>query len=162
MALAERDEQPTTPEEMHSVVLASLMFEGYQRWFPVVFWFLLLGPAGAFAYRLIVLAGKGDFAEHAERLRYLADYLPARALALTFALTGDFVRCRQALQDAVPDTSISAEKVLITVGHGAIGARPGADSLAPLAAWESREVGALLKRSAATWLVVISLAAIIA
>jgi AmpE protein len=162
MALGEGDTQPETPGEMHDVVLSGLLFEGYQRWFPVVFWFLLLGPAGAFAYRLIALTTTGDFAAAGRRLRYLADFLPARALALTFALTGDFVRCRQALQSALPDSSLSAEQVLMAVGHGAVGARPASDSQAPLAAWETRETGALLKRSAGTWLVVISLAAIIA
>ena len=162
MALGDADAQPGTPGEMHEVVLSGLLFEGYQRWFPVVFWFLLLGPAGAFAYRLIALASVGDFAADGRRLRYLADFLPARLLALTFALTGDFVRCRQALQDALPATDLSAEQVLTTVGHGAVGARPAGDSQAPLAAWEARETGALLKRSAGTWLVVISLAAILA
>ena len=162
MALGEGGEQPETPAQMHAIVLAGLLFEGYQRWFPVVFWFLLLGPAGAFAYRLIALATQGEYASSVTRLRFLADFLPARALALTFALTGDFVRCRQALQSAVPDTGLSASQVLMTVGHGAIGASPVTDGQAPLAAWETRETGALLKRSAGTWLLVISLAAIVA
>ena len=162
MALGDSSEQPETPDAMHDLVLGGLLFEGYQRWFPIVFWFLLLGPAGAFAYRLIALATQGEFAAAGQRLRYLADFLPARALALTFALTGDFVRCRQALQDALPDTGLSAQQVLIAVGQGAVGARPVADAQAVLAAWETRETAALLKRSAGTWLLLVSLAAIFA
>ncbi len=162
MALGDSEQQPETPEQMHNLVQGGLMFEGYQRWFPIVFWLLLLGPAGAFAYRLIALAAEGEFKAPAAKLRYLADFLPARALALTFAVTGDFVRCRQALQSALPDTDLPAEKVLMRVGHGAMGARPVTEGEAQLAAWETRETGALLKRSAATWLVVVSLAAIIA
>ena len=162
MGLGDSDIQPDTPGDVHKLVLGGLLFEGYQRWFPVIFWFLLLGPAGAFAYRLIALATEGEFAETSQRLRYLADFLPARALALTFALTGDFVRCREALQSTVPDAGLSAQQVLSSVSHGALGARPFGDSQAPQAAWETRETGALLKRSAGTWLLVISLAAIVA
>ena len=157
--LANNEPQPATPAEMHASVWGKLLFEGYQRWFPVVFWFLLLGPAGALGYRLIALATAGELRDSAVKLRFLADFLPARALALTFALTGDFVRCRQDLQAALATSELPADMVLSRVARGAMGVTDNDATSAP--AWETREVSALLKRSAATWLVFISLAAIL-
>jgi len=160
LALDGLQPQPETPEQMHDTVWGALLFEGYQRWFPVVFWFVLLGPAGALAYRLVALASEGELRDTAVKLRHAADFLPVRAVAVTFALAGDFVRCRQDLQAALADTELSARDALSRVARGAIGA-VDADA-ASVPAWEMRETSALLKRSAGAWLVAISLVAILA
>ncbi|MGA9342581.1 MAG: cobalamin biosynthesis protein [Rhodanobacteraceae bacterium] len=69
------------------------------RWFGVLFWFVLLGPVGAFGYRIIQLIARDtdgavplDVAEHArfERLAASLDWAPAHLVALTLALVSDF------------------------------------------------------------------------
>jgi AmpE protein len=69
------------------------------RWFGVLFWFVLLGPAGALGYRMIqLIARNAAFAERldareselAERAARVLDWAPAHLIALTLALVSDF------------------------------------------------------------------------
>ncbi|MCR8923667.1 regulatory signaling modulator protein AmpE [Dasania sp. GY-MA-18] len=95
------------PQTLHNTVRAALLYEGYQRWFAVVFWFLVLGPAGALAYRLCYLTGRinvhadGDqdepLQQQALQVTHYLDWLPARLLAGAFALTGRFETTAQYL-----------------------------------------------------------------
>lgn len=81
---------------LHEHVRLAYLYEGYERWFAVVFWFLLLGPAGAVGYRLSYLSARSDSLDEADRLLALRfvhyiDWLPARLLAFSFSITGNFV-----------------------------------------------------------------------
>jgi AmpE protein len=69
------------------------------RWFGVLFWFVVLGPAGALGYRMIqLMARSAAFADtlgasqHAlvERTLRILDWAPAQLMALTLALVSDF------------------------------------------------------------------------
>jgi len=82
--------------ELHDAMRSAFIYEGYQRWFAVVFWFLVLGPVGALAYRITYLAShtallEGDDKHLAYRATHYIDWLPARLLCLSFCLTGNFV-----------------------------------------------------------------------
>jgi len=69
-----------------------------RRWFAVLFWFLLLGPAGALLSRLCerAVAGPGaaalpaDNAEGARRLLQALDWPVAQLMTLSLALVGNF------------------------------------------------------------------------
>jgi AmpE protein len=66
-----------------------------QRWFGVLFWFVLLGPAGALLYRLAQQLAYASFAAddvqaRARRLSLLLDLPPAHLVALSLALVSDF------------------------------------------------------------------------
>ncbi len=148
---------PDSPGAFHRQAVASLLYEGYQRWFPVLLYFLLLGPAGALAYRLLVLAMRNDRTGPGRVVRHWLDWLPVRLLALTFAITGDFIRSRDALLDSFA-SGTPAMEVLQQVGRAAAGP-PSADDELPgeVAAVEVAEQAALLSRSAATWVVLAAL-----
>ena len=68
------------------------------RWFGVLFWFLLLGPAGALLYRLADFSAEGDFAQQlpagtlagARRLLAVLDWPVAQLVTLSMALVGNF------------------------------------------------------------------------
>jgi len=70
--------------------------QGLQRWFGVLFWFLLLGAFGALLYRLAQLAARQrESAIEAQRepLQQFAaalDYLPAQLMCLALALAAHF------------------------------------------------------------------------
>ena len=89
-----RDAGPR-PQSGRSAVAACFV-QGHERWFAVLFWFFLLGPAGAVAYRVL-----GSVAWHLRHEGYgedslkLAEWLhgamawpSARIAALCFALAG--------------------------------------------------------------------------
>ncbi len=69
-----------------------------QRWFGVLFWFLLLGPAGALLYRLSALSAESQFARllpadtlaGARTLHALLDWPVAQLMTLSMALVGNF------------------------------------------------------------------------
>ncbi|MDQ2971500.1 MAG: beta-lactamase induction protein [Pseudomonadota bacterium] len=81
----------TAPALVEAAVLAAL-----RRRFGVLFWFFLLGPAGALLYRLAQVAAN-DGAEldlrtrdAARRLAAALDWLPAHLMVLAMALVSDF------------------------------------------------------------------------
>lgn len=78
----------TAPELVEAVVMASL-----RRRFAVLFWFFLLGPAGALGYRLAwVTADATDprTRQAARRFASALDWLPAHLMVLAMALVSNF------------------------------------------------------------------------
>ncbi|MFZ5485369.1 MAG: regulatory signaling modulator protein AmpE [Pseudomonadota bacterium] len=76
-------------------VLAALFRFGLARLAGVLFWFIVLGPFGAVAYALTLRlaerwAGEDDFHAVVAQIRPLLDWLPARLLAFSFAIVGNF------------------------------------------------------------------------
>lgn len=65
-----------------------LVYYEFERWFSVVFWFVVAGAAGAFAYRVLVLAAE----RHKTCANWLgfAEWIPARLTGLSVGLVGDF------------------------------------------------------------------------
>ena len=81
---------------LHQHVRSAILYGGFERWFSVVFWFLLLGPAGAIFYRLTYLCSRNDILATPDRqfalqIMYFLDWIPVRLLAICFSLTGNFV-----------------------------------------------------------------------
>ncbi len=151
-------EDPASPEAVHDMAQRALLYEGLQRWFAVLFWFLLLGPAGALAYRLLQLCRDELEPDLAARCLFYLDWIPARLLAATFVVTGDFVGSRDAFLDALQSTARNAGELLYEVACAAIPFLPGReDEFGGWAAAQNLELAGLLKRSAGAWLVVISL-----
>lgn len=77
-------------------VVRAVLLQAHERVFAVLFWFFVLGPLGAAAYRLIaelprhVAAGEGGagFAGAAARLHAIAAWIPLRLFAVVYALAG--------------------------------------------------------------------------
>jgi AmpE protein len=99
-AQALRPDSGAEPLPLEATALVEATFAAaLSRWFGVVFWFVLLGPAGALAYRMIqLIARHASFAEGldarqhdlAERAARILDWAPAHLMALTLALVSDF------------------------------------------------------------------------
>lgn len=129
------------------------LWQAYQGFFAVIFWYALLGPLPALGYRLLALcaehSGQPGLAERAAQLRHAMDWLPARVLAASFALVGNFAAVsRVVLQDLLA-WDITAAQLVANAGRAA-GELPepqpgeaGVDTLDEL--WQ------LLVRSAVLW-----------
>lgn len=91
-------ELPAGAEAEAQTVLAWIYLGALERWFGVVFWFLLLGPLGAVLYRVsqvlardAIDAGIGEsFVEAARRLRRLLDWPVCLLMATGLAIVGHF------------------------------------------------------------------------
>jgi AmpE protein len=154
-------DDPRSPREVHRLVQRGFLYEGYQRWFAVLFYFVLLGPAGALAYRLLHLARDHFDAGLVERCLWVVDWIPVRLLAAAFSLTGDFVGSRDELMEGIADLQVAAPDMLQEVGRASLDMdQTPVDSdvdFGAVAAREIDETASLLFRSGACWLVAISL-----
>lgn len=155
-------DDPVSPAEVHAMVQRQFLYEGYQRWFAVIFYFLLLGPAGALAYRLLQLSLGNPASPLVKKCLSLADWVPARLLAASFAATGDFVGSRDQLMAVLRQGSLSAQDVLYRVAAPALGPEPSGmqgeeSAFGEYASTQNREYLSLLSRSAVGWLAVIAL-----
>ncbi|NQD92633.1 regulatory signaling modulator protein AmpE [Pseudomonas sp. CrR25] len=104
-------------------VQGHLVWQAYQSFFAVIFWYALLGPLAALAYRLLALlaehAEQAALRERAVQLRHAFDWLPVRVLAASFALVGNFVAVNRALLHELLSWDISAAQLVIAVARAA-------------------------------------------
>lgn len=154
--VAERDLGVTADDSQPLLgrVQGHLLWHAYQSFFTVIFWYSLLGPAAALAYRLLALSAEQAHnpavQERARQLRHAFDWAPVRVLAASFALVGNFVAVSRVMLNELLNWNIGAARLVELAGNAAaeipaqLGAGPqglcGLDSL-----WE------LLLRSAVLW-----------
>lgn len=109
--------------ELLQQVQGHLLWQAYQSFFAVIFWYALLGPLAALAYRLLALsaehANQEMLRERAVQLRHAMDWLPVRVLAAAFALVGNFSAVSRALLHEVLSWDISAAQLVIKAGRAA-------------------------------------------
>lgn len=104
-------------------VQGHLVWQAYQSFFAVIFWYALLGPMAALAYRLIALVGEHSVTpalrDAAVQLRHGFDWLPVRVLASSFALVGNFASVSRALLHELLSWDISAAQLVIVSARAA-------------------------------------------
>jgi AmpE protein len=121
--VAERDMGvvATDSEALLKGVQGYLLWQGYQSFFAVIFWYFVLGPVAALAYRLLALAaehGKAPgVAQNAAQLRHAFDFIPVRLLAASFALVGNFVAVSRVMLLELLNWEISAAQLIANVGR---------------------------------------------
>ena len=140
-------------EQLLQLVQARLLWQAYQSFFAVIFWYFLLGPVAALSYRLLALAAEHSkqpaLAERAAQLRHAFDWLPVRLLAASFALVGNFVAVSRVMLHELLNWNISAAQLIEKTGKVAgeipapVAGPEGINSLDQL--WE------LLLRAAVVW-----------
>lgn len=142
--------QAEDPPTLLRQVQGFLLWQAYQGFFAVVFWYALLGPLLALAYRLLALlaehAGDAVLRSHAVRLRQALDWLPARLLALSLALAGNFVTANRVLWPRLFDLQASAAQLVVDAGRAAADTRAGRGGVETL-----DELWSLLLRAGLIW-----------
>lgn len=170
-ALAHDLAGPTVPAggaTRNRAVARAILLEFNRRTFAVAFWFVVLGPMGAVLYRLTLLARgdvvagrftEPDFAAALLRLQGILEWVPARMIALGFALVGSF-------EDAITDWRAYHARpsglfwevnddVITATGRGALrlgDATPGDDGNASAGIGAVRAALALTLRTLIFWL----------
>jgi AmpE protein len=98
--------------ELLQRVQAHLVWEAYQGFFAVIFWYALLGLVPVLFYRLLALLGEHAASEasrdQARQLRHALDWLPARCLAATFGLVGHFEAVSRVLLEQLLNWELGA------------------------------------------------------
>lgn len=114
-------------QKLHSQALDVISYRSFERLFAVLFWFFILGAAGALLYRLSVI-----YREHsdpsnvnvAKRWLWLMEWPAVRALGLSWALVGNFDSCFALLKRDLLDFSRSSMTLLSRSLRGALGMTP--------------------------------------
>ncbi|MCM2462248.1 regulatory signaling modulator protein AmpE [Pseudomonas sp. CG7] len=140
-------------EQLLERVQGHLLWQAYQSFFAVIFWYFVLGPGAALSYRLLALAAEHSqtpgVAERAAQMRDAFDWVPVRLLAASFALVGNFVAVSRVMLHELLNWNISAADRIDKVGLVAgeipkpVAGPDGINSLDRL--WE------LLLRAAVLW-----------
>lgn len=126
---------------LHQRMLEATAYQGFERLFAVIFWFLLFGPAGALLYRLSFLYSHAEPANTgAKHWLWALEWVPVRLLGVSFAITGNFVGCiNHWKRHAISTTSSSASVLRETV----LGALSVDDELMQSCDCTQREIAAL-------------------
>jgi AmpE protein len=159
-------------------VAEAVFVQANNRVFGVVFWFALLGPFGALAFRLgdllrreaLLRAGRADappdaaaLAADAQRLHGVIAWAPSRLLALTYGVAGSFEESfagwRRYLREESDHFFDENDRLLVLAGQGALGAR-WAD--APDEAERTRRAATLVRIAFYAWLAVLAALTIVA
>lgn len=160
--------------QLHAKAREEFVYSGFQRMFTVLFYFALLGPVAAFAYRLLWLSLRGEqpLAADAQKAIYTVlawvEWLPARLLALSFALVGDFSKVTGYLAEVLFETKVCSKTLLNCVAIEALNLSPcwennlwreqqSQTQLAQTAAIEMQQLQKLLSRSLALAVVGVAL-----
>lgn len=130
---------PAAALERSQAVTRAVLKEANTRLFGPLFWFGLLGPAGAVLYRCADLlqrspaeGSSAEFRDAADRLLGLLAWLPAHIAALGYALAGSFEDAVSDLRGYYQDCKLRffevSDDVLVYAGLGAIRAAVGEEA----------------------------------
>ena len=150
----------------------ALLHREFERWFCVVFWFALAGAWGALAYRLARLYGEQSDRvagpDSLESFVKAVEWLPARLLALSFALVGNFSTTVACWREQLVAKGVSSARLMHRCALAAlIGDQPPRNW--GLSADDSRHAGGfgagteieslhlLMRRTAIVWLVLLAI-----
>lgn len=129
------------------------LWQAYQGFFAVIFWYALLGPLPALAYRLLALtaehAGQLGVVERAGQLRHALDWLPVRVLAASFALVGNFAAVSRAVLHDLLAWELPAPRLVANAGRAASELAPPAPGEEGVGSLD--ELWQLLIRAAVLW-----------
>ncbi|KXG79577.1 regulatory signaling modulator protein AmpE [Pseudomonas mosselii] len=109
------------PQRLIKQVQGHLLWQAYQSFFAVIFWYFLLGPSAALAYRLLALtmdhSRQPALQTLAGQLRHAMDWLPVRVMTVSFALVGNFVAVTRVMLHELLDWHVSAGHLVAKVGR---------------------------------------------
>lgn len=157
-ALTERAAS-ASPDQQISDVTRAILHVANERIFAVIFWFVIIGPAGAVLYRLTTNLSKQDgpsdsLSAVAVLFQAVLTWVPARMLALGYALTGHFDGALQAYRNRPYETDLALENydVLVNTGMGALRDQEVTDEISSIISARN-----LVMRSILIWIAVLAL-----
>lgn len=162
--------QETTPEdgdpedwpELHRQALKAVAYRGFERMFAVIFWFVILGPAGALLYRLSALYCQANPSRAGLRWLWLLEWPAVRLMGLTWAMAGDFERCFFRCQRDLLDRRSTSSALLYDQMLGALGNQDTQPEAAKVDLDMIRASQPLFSRSLLLWVCVLALITLLA
>jgi membrane protein required for beta-lactamase induction len=154
-------DEVTLDTELHQA-RTFLLRENLHELFSPLFWFLLAGPVAALGYyllRLMVGHAREELRQVALSWLNLADWIPTRLLAISFALAGNFTETWAVIRDQLLKSDANGHELIDVAAQAAEPEELDDDIEAAhlnLTASLTR-VQALLQRSLIVWMVFLAL-----
>ncbi len=162
--------QPGGNGKEEQLFIETVLIETNERSFGVLFWFIVLGPLGAFMYRLAIQLRlqqsniHGSYSDSTRDLCNILNWPVARLLALSNALSGNLVDAIDGWRETERESFQVNEKVIKASGLGALQYRPGLssidDSIENERYYWMQSLQGLLNRTLFIWLTVVGLISI--
>ncbi len=119
-------------EEIVRAGVEEVLRRGLTALFAPLFWFIVLGPFGVAGYwlsRYLAMRWQGEYGFIAPLARILdvLDWLPARLLAFSFAIVGNYEGAMRAWRHQAGLWQEGNEGVVLAAGAGALGIRLGGE-----------------------------------
>lgn len=163
-----------SPESLHLALSRQLMVSVFERYFLILFWFLVIGPAGALLARLLV-ALKDHWPDDRlrQRLNILYEvmaWLPVRLVGGTFGMAGDLQGWARGGWHLLTQARLPVRKLLLKTANVSLSShaldpagfvRLHPDQWTDFGARSLAAVRGLLNRSLMIWVAMIALLAII-
>lgn len=101
-------------EQAHQEAVRMIAYRYFERYFAVMFWFIVAGAPGALLYRLSVIYHRQSLRDNPEkaaddRWLWLLEWLPARLVGISLAVVGNFPACLARLTESIVSGDGSAE-----------------------------------------------------
>ena len=116
----------SSPDQQIVDVMHAILYQSNDRFFAVIFWFVILGPFGALLYRLTshtkIHSQNITLSSAAKRLQAILAWAPAHLVAMGYALTGNYEGASSSFREKqkYEDLSESNYYTLISAGLGAL------------------------------------------
>lgn len=170
------DDAASRPGPAREQLEEAILTQSNNRLFGVIFWFMVLGPAGAWLFRvsdlmrrravfeserLCPIDGQGrSYLIATRRLHAILSWLPARITALLFPLAGSFDEAmagwREFYASAKGEILLMNDHVLVCVGKGALRSLLAGTPEGNPDTWAARATLRLVMRTLVVWLVLMS------
>lgn len=156
-------------EQLRQETLGSASNRYFECYFPVFFWFVVLGIPGAVFYRTMhIFHGMVRDADQTVpptlgRLKWILDWLPSRLFGLSLALAGNFSPVMGVLRQSVADPQQSISNLIQTFVSASIDREYAGDTqdTPTVEIHELRELAALMDRSLIVWVATAGIFAIL-
>lgn len=112
------------PKELLYQAQNKLLWQSYEGFFAIIFWYMLLGPLVPLFYRLTAIieemSSNESLTKTASCVRYYLDWLPSRCLIYSFCIVGHFTQCFEVLIKDLFNKKTSAKELIHKAGIAAI------------------------------------------
>ena len=123
-------------DQLHQESVGAISYRYFERYYAVMFWFVLAGAPGALLYRLLVLHQDMALDNEVDKLRIqhwlkMMEWLPARLTGLALAFVGHFTACLDYWRGSLWESRISTAEVMAGYVSAALqlGSNPSANTV---------------------------------
>lgn len=130
-----RDSGSFSTTDIARLGIEEILSFSYRNLFGIIFWFVLLGPAGALLYRLAQVLSRtwgglseqefGNFGGFSVSAFAWMEWLPARLTAVSFAVVGNFEDAIYCWRSQAKQWKEESLGIVLASGAGAMGVRLG-------------------------------------